>query len=295
MRRLLAVLAVAVPASAAAAEPCPFDAAAMAFAGTPAEQAACLLRPVGRWGRVGEVRPLPPFLAGLLAEGRVAVDAARLSAYLARQGIDPADIGGDPAGALSRTADGLPARYFVIHDTAAPNRKARPFGPAIDGEAWNDRQLGYYRTAPKVAHLFIDRLGRSIAQHGFSVPWRATKAEGRMGVRARGRFLHVELIQPRRSAPDGPEGNFALAPEPGFTPAQLRRLALAYVAAAVRGGAWPVPAFHAVLDAGIPEAHDDPQNFDLAAWSAALEALLAEIASGPVSPSGPVPAAAPPA
>jgi hypothetical protein len=40
-----------------------------------------------------------------------------------------------------------------------------------------------------------------------------------------------------------------------------------------------VPAFHAAVDAGIPDAHDDPQNFDLTRWANHLGALLKSIKS----------------
>ena len=72
--------------------------------------------------------------------------------------------------------------------------------------------------------------------------------------------------------------NDRIAPEPGLTDAQLDRLALVYVAASVRRGAWLIPAFHAAVEAGIPEAHDDPQNFDLARWAERLGRLIGELA-----------------
>ena len=90
-----------------------------------------------------------------------------------------------------------------------------------------------------------------------------------------GLFLHVELVQPRRSVPGGGKGNDGLAPDPGFTPAQYDRLALLYFAASVRKGTWLIPAFHAVLDTGFANGHDDPQNFSLADWSASLSRLQA--------------------
>ena len=96
---------------------------------------------------------------------------------------------------------------------------------------------------------------------------------------AKGLQLHVELVQPRRSDPDGKIGNDAIAPEPGFTESQLDRLALLYLAASVRRGEWLVPAFHADLDAGIPDAHDDPQNFDLKLWGKRLAVLLKDVKS----------------
>jgi len=39
------------------------------------------------------------------------------------------------------------------------------------------------------------------------------------------------------------------------------------------------PPCASVPDAGIPDAHDDPQNFDLAFWAGRLDALLAAIAA----------------
>jgi hypothetical protein len=42
-----------------------------------------------------------------------------------------------------------------------------------------------------------------------------------------------------------------------------------------------VPAFHAVIDEGIPDAHDDPQNFELAKFDAALRQLLMKIHDRP--------------
>jgi len=66
----------------------------------------------------------------------------------------------------------------------------------------------------------------------------------------------------------------ATAPTPGFTAAQLDRLALTYVAASVRRGQWMIPAFHAAIDVGLPNAHDDPQNFDLKLWAQHLRLLL---------------------
>ena len=41
-----------------------------------------------------------------------------------------------------------------------------------------------------------------------------------------------------------------------------------------------VPAFHAAVDAGIPDAHDDPQNFDLAHWAKRLNLLLDALNQG---------------
>src|SRR5262249_8764576 len=87
----------------------------------------------------------------------------------------------------------------------------------------------------------------------------------------RGRFIHIENVQPRRSLAGGPPGNDIVAPAPGFTDPQLRRLALLYIVASVRAGRGLIPAQHCVMDSGIPDGHDDPQNFDLARWAAFVD------------------------
>jgi hypothetical protein len=108
-----------------------------------------------------------------------------------------------------------------------------------------------------------------------SRPWRATKLETRViGLPAKGLFLHVETVMPRRRDPAIEGWNDAIAPKPGFSPRQYDRLALLYIAASVRAGAWLIPAQHATLDHGLPQAHDDPQNFRLKDFDRALQRYL---------------------
>jgi hypothetical protein len=38
-----------------------------------------------------------------------------------------------------------------------------------------------------------------------------------------------------------------------------------------------MPAFHAAIDSGLNDAHDDPQKFDLQKWVGALGAVLRAI------------------
>ena len=129
-----------------------------------------------------------------------------------------------------------------------------------------------------VAHLFTNRRGQLLVGHDLSEPWRATKFESRViGAPAKGLFLHVENQQPRQADPAGPVGNDRIAPAPGFSPAQYDALALAYVASSARARHWLIPAFHAALDEGLPDAHDDPRNFDLGAFDAAITRLLADL------------------
>ena len=192
------------------------------------------------------------------------------------------DIGGSLEAPLSRTSAGLPALYFVIHDTSTPAYGPEPFGPEIDEPGSAVNALERWRQGEaSVAHIFYSRVGTSLAARDYSIPWRATKTERCvLGAESRGRFLHNEVVQPRRtSGLHGYEND--QPPELAFTPAQLDRLALAYVAASVRDGRWLIPAFHAVIDEGLPAGHDDPQGFDLALWTRSIERTVAAISAFP--------------
>jgi len=246
---------------------CPFNEATMSFEGTPLEQARCLLRPVLRYGRLGEpLAHLPAPLEELIGKP-VNLAPALLQGYLAAHHIAETNIGG-------AVTNRLPTAYFVIHDTSTPNYLDHAFPTNVNTADWRYNALeGWYKRP--VAHVFVNRLGESVAPHPWVQGWRATQFEVKvLGAKSRGLFVHTELVQPRRRDPQGGPHNDAIAPDPGFTNAQLDRLALLYVAASVQHGRWMVPAFHATLDAGIPNAHDDPQNFDLALWARRLSLLL---------------------
>ena len=118
-----------------------------------------------------------------------------------------------------------------------------------------------------------------LLDHELSVPWRETKFERAVNFAGalKGLFLHVEMIQPRRSA--GRWRNDAQPPDPSFTTAQYDRLALIYTIASVRAGRWLVPAFHAAIDAHIRNGHDDPLNFDVQSFANSLDALIASCKS----------------
>jgi hypothetical protein len=132
-------------------------------------------------------------------------------------------------------------------------------------------------------------VGDSVTRKDFNIPWRSTKRESDQfcGVnKCKGLFLAVELVQPRKCQPNAgqiqcspPRKNDAKSPDPGFTKAQLDRLAVVYVAASVRRGKWLIPAFHVVLDQIVQGGHDDPQNFNLDQWSKQLNDILTEIRS----------------
>jgi hypothetical protein len=51
-------------------------------------------------------------------------------------------------------------------------------------------------------------------------------------------------------------------------------LAALYVYASARAGHWLIPAFHSTVDDLIPDAHDDPQNFDLGRFGKELDKLV---------------------
>jgi hypothetical protein len=304
---------VAIPSAMAGAsspraeEPsCGFEKAALSFAGPPLEQARCLLRHVRPGGDLDPPLAALPRPFDLLIARPVDVGRASLLRYLAAKKISEAEIGGALSEPVSHANDGDPraplARYFVIHDTSDPNLCAAAAFPGdldLPSAPWNQPER--YKGSDQ-AHLYILRDGRSVAPQGrsFKIPWRAVKSELPFAdVRAKGLFLHIENVQPRRCAPDTrqPAGkhpdrqafiwsakqgkwicrNDRIAPSPGLSDAQLDRLALVYVAASLRRGEWLVPAFHAAIDAGLPDAHDDPQNFDLAHWGERLCLLLRDL------------------
>jgi len=261
--------------------PCGFDVATLAFAGDALVQARCLLRPVGAGGRLPAApAELPVALAALVGRP-VGELRSRLARYLALHDIADAAIGGALDEPLSRARDDDPAapaaRYFVIHDTSTPWLGDAAAFPPDDAPALND--LARFAGPEAVAHVFVDRRGRTLQGHDFRVPWRATRLETRqVGTAARGLFLHVELAQPRRRDPAGAPGNDSVAPLPGFTDAQYAQLALLYAAASARRGDWLIPAFHAAIDEGIAGAHDDPQHFEIARFADAVQRLREALA-----------------
>ncbi|MDJ0945373.1 MAG: hypothetical protein QNJ30_18035 [Kiloniellales bacterium] len=288
MSKRFGVRAICIAAGAAACAgppavygPCRFDTASMSFAGDAQAQARCLLRPVGVWKELGPVHDRLPEVLERTVDAPLPLGKAAFRAYLARQGLSESELGGSLDSRLSRSQDdalwGAPARYFVLHDTSAPYFGAAPFPVALDRDPRVNRLDGY-RSAEPVAHVFINRRGEVYLGHDFLEPWRATKLElnRHVGEPAKGLFLHVELVQPRRRHPDGDPDNDALAPDPGFSRLQYRRLAELYLAASLRADRGLIPAFHAVLDKGFEDGHDDPQNFDLGAWAAEIEAVLRE-------------------
>ena len=127
--------------------------------------------------------------------------------------------------------------------------------------------------------MFVNRTGEMLVAHDYSIPWRETKFEqaADFGGALKGLFLHNELVQPRKSASGHGRRNDARSPDPAFTAAQYDRLALLYVIASVRADRWLIPAFHAAIDAQIPNGHDDPLNFDIQSFADSLDRLIEKL------------------
>jgi hypothetical protein len=265
---------------------CKFDLKRLSYSGEAAEQAKCLLTPVRPVGRLGPpLLELPKILAERVGKPADTSAQARLRAWLGKKGLD------DPLGAsllqtVAYARDGdrssRPATYFVIHDTSSPNYGGLPWPRNIDEDA-KVNSLDRYRCSNDIerAHVFINRGGAILLAHDFLVPWRATKFEMATNFDGalKGLFLHVEMVQPRRRDPKFGRGNDFLAPQPGFTRTQYDALAVVYAVASARAGFWLIPAYHSVIDEGIRNKHDDPQNFDLSAFADSLSRLLSELAS----------------
>lgn len=281
MRRLAvtAVLALSLPAPARAEEigECRFDRDTLTFAGTPVEQAACLLRKIKLLAeRVPQ--PLPPVIRDLMEEGGAPTPATKEAALAAFPEPYQTYARAHSSDPIAHTEAGLPALYFVIHDTSTPFYGDEPFPRHLDRD-WKVNSFepymdGTFAKEP-VAHIFLSRYGQIWAGHEFAEPWRATKLESRViGPAARGRMVHIETVQPRRNLPGATSRGQTQGPKPGFSAAQYRQLAALYVYASARAGRWLIPAQHNTVDAGIPDAHDDPQNFELKQFARELEKLV---------------------
>lgn len=261
---------------------CGFIRQIMQFRGPVQDQAACLLRTVQPWGRMPLQPAVLPDSLRWLMDSPTAIWKAPLRQWLVSHGVSERDLGGSLDAPLSSAQgqDGkvVSARYFVIHDTSWPWLNGGAFPPETD-EHVNDLAIYAHATTAQ-AHVFVNRLGQTFTAHGFDEAWRATKLELRaIGAPAKGLFLHIELVQPRRRDPSGPAGNDALAPSPGFTVAQYDALALLYMVASVRAGTGLIPGLHGALDEGMADGHDDPQHFELDAFGAALARLEAQLSA----------------
>ncbi|HLL26338.1 MAG TPA: hypothetical protein VKT73_01630 [Xanthobacteraceae bacterium] len=275
--------------------PCEFDLEKLSFAGDPAQQAACLTTPVLKFGQLGPRAELPADFAKRVGQATDLPTQEEVHTLLQDFGLDD-KFGPALAAPLASARDNDPlspfVRYFVMHDTSSPNYTRRDFPPDIDHDS-GINSLARYVCSNKIerAHVFINRSGEVLFAHDFSVPWRATKFEMATNFDSalKGLFVHVELIQPRRSEPSHGWLNDFQAPTPGFSAAQYERLALVYIVASRRAGHWLIPAFHAVIDEGIYDKHDDPQNFEFAVFNENLEKLLARLKNPPAKQGAFVP------
>ncbi len=272
--------------------PCSFNAETLSFAGSSVQQAECLIRPVNPWAHLGPpLGDLPEALAARIGGSVPVPDRTALATLINQTGLVTQFADGLD-NELSRANDNDPlspmARYFVIHDTSGPRLGSFP---ANLDENTKINNLARFRCSDswEIAHAFINRKGGVFFGHDFGVPWRSTKFERALpfGTTLKGLFLHIELIQPRRRGP-GRRSNDIAAPNPGFSAAQYQRLALLYMIASVRAGRWLIPAFHAVIDGDVRGGHDDPQNFDVAAFARALDGVTEQLSAhaGPNSAQG---------
>lgn len=264
-------------------QPCKIDLETLQFAGSPIEQARCLLRPNGIGGVLGPIpQSLPKPLSNLIGRN-VSVTKINVRKYLRKKGIAEDDLGGSLevplSSAITPRGTEVQALYFVIHDTSTPYLKDDPFPNDMDENPdWRGNKIDVWVNNP-VAHIFVNRLGRSVTTTMFNQSvkkgWGTKFARDYLKADAKGLQIHIELVQPRRRDPNSsaPQ-NDRIAPTPGFTDHQYERLALLYLCASVRRGTWMIPAYHSAIDAGIRDAHDDPQNFDLSKFSKALRELI---------------------
>ena len=251
----------------------------MQFAGDKQEQAQYLLRYVHKYARISDsLTVLPPFLNRAMAGSISPPNRQKLQRYLNKMHILPDEIGGTIDSGIS-SVGGITARYFVIHDASNFLSNMDAFPANIDSASWSGNRLDN-KPGFKYSHMFINRLGQSITANNFNTPIHATKFESPVKnpliqTPITGDFIHIELVQPR--LPDPGKKNDAIAVLPGFTQGQYDRLALVYLVASVRKGDWLIPTFHAVIDEGIYDGHDDPQHFELKKFDASLAAIFKAI------------------
>jgi len=266
--------------------PCKVDQNTNLFVGTPVEQALCLLRPNKIGGVLDhELKKLPGPLERIVGQ-KIVVNKASLRKYLNEHHIDEGSLGGSLDQPLVTaklpTGQEIPALYFIIHDTSWPYLKDEPFPPDFNTNVdWKGNKIEVWINNP-VAHIFVNRLGESVTTTPFNESvrkgWGTKFARDVLKKDAKGLEIHIELIEPRRRDPSNanPE-NDRFAPNPGFTNAQYDRLALLYLSVSIRRGSWLIPAYHSAIDAGIKDAHDDPQNFKLKKFAKSVKKLLRKV------------------
>ncbi|EJL62760.1 hypothetical protein PMI10_02717 [Flavobacterium sp. CF136] len=257
-----------------------FDKTKMEYRGSKADQAKLLLRTVKIWGKIEKKEPHIDQAFLNLLENKPELNKEKLKEYLQKNSIVDNEI----CGAVDRDISSILldgrkvyAKYFVIHDMSTP-AYANSFPTNINDSSWSRNNLNSWNWSKgkEPAHAIITRTGLSKTLNDFEKGWRATKFEINKGISCRGLFVHIELLQPR-VYPPGTAVSAPVAPVPGFTDLQYKRLALLYVCAGVRKGEWLVPAFHVNIDEGQKDGHDDPQNFELSKFTNEVISLVKHI------------------
>ena len=247
---------------------------AMSFHGEPVEQASCLMRGMDQSRNLAPaLESLPAPLATRVGQETGLPSREALSGYLSKLDLEW-DFAAYLWQPVSRANDNDPDRADGALFRHPRHQRAEFRPPRLSRR--------HRRQTPKINNLAQLQMSRRLGQGARrDQPLRRHAAQSRarqfLGARPnsssaanfagalKGLFLHVELIQPRRAAAPRPPQRRANA-QPRLSPtAQYDRLALLYVIASVRAGRWLIPAFHAALDADIPNGHDDPLNFDLKA------------------------------
>lgn len=259
-----------------AAGKCYWDVGTLQFSGDAVRQALCLTPTVRANGFVERTEDALPATLDELVGRDFDFSNEAVEAYVSGHGLREEEVGGPLRLRVSR-ARGESAIFFVIHDSDGPDFGTRSFTPDIDVSPHinNLRQFG------RRWHVLIGRDGSSTTLIDFFQPLRSTYFEARdAGAKAKGRFLHVGLIQPVRSnADDSVKTHNSLIPQPAFTQDQYRKLAQVYVVASSRAGRWLIPAYAATLNkyGNAPVFMGGPKGFDLTEWANALRSVYREI------------------
>src|SRR5262245_37526476 len=129
----------------------------------PVEQAKCLLRPVKKFGDLGEPLPeLPSPFDMLIGESTYSAGIEQVKHLITINGISEADVGGSLSVPLTK------AKYFVIHDTS-DFLEANEFPADINSKSASLNNLSR-RVAKKVAHVYVNRVGQSVTAVVFESP-----------------------------------------------------------------------------------------------------------------------------
>lgn len=243
-----------------------FDVKKMEYKGSKIEQAELLLRTVKMWAKIENKKPDIESNFRALLSSQINFSKEQLKQYLRDNSISDDEVCGNidnPISSIILNGNKVYAKYYVIHDMSTPAYE-NAFPENINDSSWSKNNLTAWNwnKGSEPAHSIVTRTGKSKTLNDFGIGWRATKFEKELGVASRGLFLHIELLQPRKYPP-GNVTSAPVAPTPGFTNLQYKKLALLYICASTRKGEWLVPAYHVNIDEGLKDGHDDPQNFEL--------------------------------